>query len=310
MKNLVLIHGLLALVTLTGCSGADTNDSAPDEPAGSAQQAFATSSGNLGLISYESGSWYFDADRNGSWNQPGDVVQSNFGAAEDIPISGFGPVTCGAGGGKRGTYRPSTGAFFIDMNNNGQWDAGDATYGNFAASFVPANNPSNFTIHPFIYTVQSSGSCKGVLGVTINVGPGGNDVLWIVDLNDNKSYDGGNENLAVFGSNNADDWPVPLYNATLHSSLVTVYRRSTGEWFQDLNNNKAFDGCATDACTQFGSAFDIPFGHPNMIIRGTTHPVAGAPWQRFIDVDGNGWWDSAIDKGFPFRQSIYAQLYL
>jgi hypothetical protein len=38
-----------------------------------------------------------------------------------------------------------------------------------------------------------------------------------------------------------------------------IYRR--GEWFKDLNNNGAWDGCGVDVCIESfgGIAVDIPF---------------------------------------------------
>jgi hypothetical protein len=40
---------------------------------------------------------------------------------------------------------------------------------------------------------------------------------------------------------------------------IGVFRPSTGQWFLDVNDNGAWDGCTTDVCGQFGMAGDQPF---------------------------------------------------
>jgi len=288
---------------MLGCGGVDSGENPAAEAVGSSAQEFATSSGFLHLLTFDNSTWSFDADGSGSWNPPIDQTQTGFGASGDIPLIGFGSVTCGAAGGAKGTYRPSTRQYFFDMNGNGLWDSGDVHYDNFTLDFGTA------TYRPFIFTLPAPGNtCKGVLGYTIQDDYG--SFIWFIDSNDNKQYDSSDISGSFGGGKGNEDWPVPLWNASAHSSILTIFRRNTGEWFQDLNNNKKFDGCSLDGCTQFGLAnIDLPFGHPNTIIRGTSRFTGQIEWSRNIDIDGNGWWDSSIDKSYPFRSAAFAVLY-
>ncbi|HVY26896.1 MAG TPA: hypothetical protein VHB79_10100 [Polyangiaceae bacterium] len=285
---------------LAGCGGINGADGSAVEAVGSSEQAFETASGTMRLSTYASGSWYFDTDADGAWiGPPYDATHSGFGAYQDIPLIGFGSVACGQAGGLRGVYRPSTHEYFID-NGDFNWGAGDTSISNFVVSGFASG-----VIHPFVYAVFVSGnSCKGVVGFTWQF-DSTSPMLWVVDLNGNNVYDGSNEIIGSFGG--GEDLPVPLYNPSFHSSVMTVFRPSTGQWFQDVNNNKQYDN-GFDTITSFGAAYDFPFGHPNTVIRGTTRP-GGVSWHRFIDMDGNGWWNNVQDKDFPFRNEIYAMVY-
>jgi hypothetical protein len=78
----------------------------------------------------------------------------------------------------------------------------------------------------------------------------------------------------------------------LLAARIGVFRPSTGEWFLDLDGNRAFDGCAIDICvTNFGASGMRPVvgdwygtGKTNI---GVYDPQTGT-WH--LD-DGNGTWD-------------------
>ena len=68
------------------------------------------------------GYWYLDMNNNGTWDgTPTDTTFYWGKLPGDIPITGD---WNGNGFTKTGIFRPGTG-FYLDMNNNGQWDSGD-----------------------------------------------------------------------------------------------------------------------------------------------------------------------------------------
>ena len=90
--------------------------------------------------------------------------------ATDIPVAGD---WTGDGHAKVGIYRPTTGQWFLDANNNGVFDAGDLTY-NFvglAAGDIPVVGDWN-------------GMHKDCVGIFRS------GFYWILDLNCNGSFDG------------------------------------------------------------------------------------------------------------------------
>jgi hypothetical protein len=72
--------------------------------------------------------WFLD-NGNGVWDPGVDTVYQNFGAPDDIPVTGDwnGDGRTEVGAWRRGTW-------FLD-NGNGRWDAGvDTIYQNFGAA--------------------------------------------------------------------------------------------------------------------------------------------------------------------------------
>jgi hypothetical protein len=68
------------------------------------------------------GNWYLDINNNGTWDgTPTDRTFSWGKTPGDIPVSGD---WNGDNVTETGIFRPGTG-FYLDMNNNGAWDAGD-----------------------------------------------------------------------------------------------------------------------------------------------------------------------------------------
>jgi hypothetical protein len=83
----------------------------------------------------------------------------------------------GDGHAKAGYYRPSTGQWFLDMNNSGVYDAGDVTYG-----FGGVTGD-----------VPMVGNWSGVMGVSGPkdcIGVFRSGFFWVLDLNCNGSFDG------------------------------------------------------------------------------------------------------------------------
>jgi hypothetical protein len=107
-------------------------------------------------------------DRTAAFAPPGGVKSG------DIPVAGD---WTGDGSAKAGFYRPSTGTWWLDANNNGTFDAGDFTYqfGGIAGD------------------IPVVGDWNGVMGVTVDkscIGIFRSGGFWLLDLNCNGSYDG------------------------------------------------------------------------------------------------------------------------
>jgi hypothetical protein len=75
----------------------------------------------IGVFRPATGQWFFDLDKNGSWNDcqangGSDLCFDKFGAPTDIPVTGD---WNGDGVAEIGTYR--NGTWYLD-NGNGLWD--------------------------------------------------------------------------------------------------------------------------------------------------------------------------------------------
>jgi len=74
----------------------------------------------IGVYRPQTGQWFLDQNNNGAWDGCGvDTCLPQFGAATDLPVSGD---WSGSGVSRIGVYRPQTGQWFLDQNNNGAWD--------------------------------------------------------------------------------------------------------------------------------------------------------------------------------------------
>jgi len=125
-------------------------------------------------------------------------------AAGDIAVSGD---WSGSGTTKVGVYRPSTGQWFLDYNNNGIYDSGDLTY-NFGG--VAGDKPV-------------VGDWNGVGRSCVGLFRAG--FLWVLDINCNGTFDGtgaGQDNAFGFGGIAGD---VPVVGAfTGTTTKVAVVR--------------------------------------------------------------------------------------
>jgi ribosomal protein S16 len=85
----------------------------------------------IGVFRPSTGRWYLDTNGNRQWDGCGvDACLGPFGMAGDLPVAGD---WNGNGIDKIGVFRPSTGKWYLDLNNNRQWDGcgvdGCATFG-------------------------------------------------------------------------------------------------------------------------------------------------------------------------------------
>jgi hypothetical protein len=74
----------------------------------------------VGLFRAGTGEWFLDFNGNKSWGGCGkDRCITSFGVAGDRPVTGDWNAS---GTSKIGVFRPSTGEWFLDHNENGKWD--------------------------------------------------------------------------------------------------------------------------------------------------------------------------------------------
>jgi hypothetical protein len=76
-------------------------------------------SAKVGTFRPSTGTFYLDANGNGTWDGCGTDGCVSIGMAGDLPVVGD---WNGSGTAKVGTFRPSTGTFYLDANGNGTWD--------------------------------------------------------------------------------------------------------------------------------------------------------------------------------------------
>lgn len=289
------IGAVMAACLFVGATGCGAADGYYEESVAAESQALV---GNVSIGSFNNGKWYYDTNNDGIFNGSDPVLPAagTFGVAGDIPLLGWGGGhTCGVAAGNIGVYRPSTGEYFFDMNGNRVWDGTPTDrYMTFASGFL--DGPTRG--FPFIWTRKVGTTCQGLVGFGFRVGVTGSDWLWLVDLNNNGIYDGGVEDLGIFGGGGTAERPVPIWSAAQSSSVMAIFNGTNGAWYVDTNNNKQFDGCAIDACTNFGANGDYPIMSSGTAIRGVTRPGN----TRFIDGNKNGWWDGApADGAYAWR---------
>jgi hypothetical protein len=167
------------------------------------------------------------------------------------------------------------GAWYLDMNGNGTWDAGiDAAYSFGIAGDRPV-------------TGDWSGSGTARIGVMR-----GNQ--WHLDMNGNGAWDDGIDQSYVFGI--AGDIPVAGDWTGSQSSKIGVFR--SGAWLLDTNGNGVWDE-GTDVVYSFGIAGDKPVCG-DWTGNGTSKigVMRGNTW--YLDLNGNGTWDDGIDGVYSF----------
>jgi hypothetical protein len=73
----------------------------------------------IGVFRPSTGMWYLDLNGNGQWDGCGTDRCIYFGMNGDLPVVGD---WNGDGSYEVGTFRPTTGYWYLDLNGNGQWD--------------------------------------------------------------------------------------------------------------------------------------------------------------------------------------------
>jgi hypothetical protein len=79
-----------------------------------------TGTDEIGVFQPSTGQWLLDTNGNGKWdNCRKDRCLGPFGLPDDLPVVGDWDGTQNT---RIGIFRPSTGAWFLDLNGNGEWD--------------------------------------------------------------------------------------------------------------------------------------------------------------------------------------------
>jgi FtsP/CotA-like multicopper oxidase with cupredoxin domain len=215
---------------------------------------------------FRGGSWFLDANQNGTWDGCGVDGCYSFGASTDLPVMGDWNAS---GARKFGTFR--NGEWFLDLNGNGAWDGcgTDTCIASFGqAGDIPVVGP------------WTAGTAK--IGVFRNG-------QWFLDANGNGVWDGCGTDTCIASFGQAGDIPVVGDWTGTGTAKIGAFRN--GEWFLDLNGNGTWDGCGTDGCfTSFGMAGDHPVVG-DWSGSGTAKIGVLRSGQWYLDFNGNGTWD-------------------
>ncbi|MBE0598122.1 MAG: hypothetical protein IH614_12710 [Desulfuromonadales bacterium] len=220
---------------------------------------------------FRNGTWYLDADGNGSWNA-GTDFRYTFGLSTDQPVVGDWD---GSGTKKIGVFR--NGTWYLDANGNGLWDAGIDT----VASFGQAGDI------PIVGDWDGSGTDK------IGVFRAGK---WYLDADGNGAWNSAIDSVYTFGQ--ANDIPVTDGGSLGNPATIAVFRNGT--WYIDDNGNGAWDA-GIDLVFQFGQAGDIPVvGDWNGNGDAKVGVFRNGTW--YLDLDGNDAWNAG-DLIYSFGQA-------
>ena len=197
----------------------------------------------LGTFDPKTQLWELDRNGNDEWEDCTiDLCRGPFGQSNDQPVAGYwkaGMTTAGIG-----TFRPSTGKWFLDLNGNGRLDNGntDARLGPFGTS----------TDKPVVGNWAGNGVTR--IGVfTPSTGK------WQLDLNGNGVFDGCTTDSCLGPFGTTSDLPIAGDWTGTGRTQIGVFTPANGQWKLDLNGNGVFDGCTVDACLgSFGQTGDLP----------------------------------------------------
>jgi hypothetical protein len=240
---------------------------------------------------YRQGAWFLD-NGNGQWDPGVDTFIANFGAPDDLPVSGD---MNGDGISEIGVFRPGTGEWFFDLDHSGSWSGcgPDLCLAQFGASTdLPVTGDMDGdgiseigvfrpTTGQWFFDLDHSGTWNGCgiadlclaqfgtsgdLPVTGDWDGDGRDEVgtfrqgqWFLDNgNGNGQWEPGVDTvIANFGA--STDIPVTGDVDANGVTEIGTFRPTTGQWFFDLDHSGTWSGCGPDLClTQFGAATDIP----------------------------------------------------
>jgi hypothetical protein len=193
---------------------------------------------------------------------------------------------------KIGVFRPSTGAWYFDLNDNGVWDNCQVD-----GCLGPFGQQGSL---PLIG--DWTGTDTGQLGVF-----DASASLWKLDRNGNDLWDGCAADFCSNSFGKPGDLPI-IGHWAMNSDRDTIgfFRPSQGLWRLDLNGNGLWDGCQSDGCLgPFGVSGDLPvvgdWNGTGTTKLGVFDPHTGL-WR--LDLNGNGLWDGCQSDGClgPFGQ--------
>ena len=192
----------------------------------------------IGVFRPSTGWWYLDTNGDRKIDCAVDRC-TFFGQAGDIPVTGD---WNGDGSTQIGVFRPSTGYWYLDLNGNGQFDScgTDACIYYGTAGDLPVTGDWNGD------SVTEIGVFRPSTG------------RWYLDLNGDRAWSGcGTDGCYYYGTNG--DLPVTGKWTGDNITKIGVFRPSTVRWYLDLNGDRVWSGCGTDACYgPFGVNGDVP----------------------------------------------------
>jgi hypothetical protein len=242
---------------------------------------------------YRQGAWFLD-DGNGQWDPGADTFIVNFGAPDDLPVSGD---MNGDGISEIGAFRPGTGEWFFDLDNSGSWSGcgPDLCLTQFGApTDLPVTGDMDGdgiseagvfrpTTGQWFFDLDHSGTWNGCgiadlclaqfgapgdLPVTGDWDGDGSDEVgtfrqgqWFLDDGNGQWDPGADTTIANFGVSN--DIPVSGDVDADGVTEIGTFRPATGQWFFDLDHSGSWTLCQSDGggdqcLTQFGAPTDIP----------------------------------------------------
>jgi len=237
-----------------------------------ANLAIWRSSGPLGLWVYGSYDFTF---------VPSDRF-SFFGLAGDQPVVGD---WTGNGQARIGVFRPSEGKWYLDLNNNGQWDGVAGGDGVFAFGL-----PGDIAV-----VGDWSGDGRTKLG-TFRC-PQTGICTWALDYGGKFAYDPGTVRFYSYGL--PGDIPVVNnWNGTSNVDQIGIYRpmpNGLALWIVDSNGTGTWE--PSSAVYQFGLATDLPVvGNWNNGTRKRIGVFRNGMW--ILDTNGNNAYD--VTDGVAF----------
>ena len=229
----------------------------------------------IGIYRPTTGEWLLDRNGNGKWDDT-DIYTQPFGETVGVPVVGD---WNGSGKTKMGLFVPTVSQWFLDRNGDGIWDncEVDICVKSFGrATDLPA--VGQWTTTP--------GDSIGIFRPS--------EKKWHLDINRNNVLDECRidqcPSFSVYMNGDiqvAGDW------TGSGTTQLGLFRPSTGEWFLNRNDNRAWNGCNKDTCiTSFGEAGDLPvigdWNGTGISKIGVFRPDNG---EWFLDLNGNGKWD-------------------
>ncbi len=197
----------------------------------------------LGLFQPNSLHWYLDLNNNRAADGCEiDGCEGPFGWPNDMAVVGKWDSN---GNDRIGTFRPSSGYWYLDKNGDGHFDGCKIDGCGHLAIYLSGDLP-----------VVGDWSGMGITQLGLYRPSTGE---WFLDSNGNGLWNGCKKDRCVSFFGTKGDLPISGDWDGAGKSKIGVFRPSTGEWFLDYNGDGQWNGCDVDVClTGFGLPGDFP----------------------------------------------------